>query len=73
MGIMKNPLNFLDMQIIGVNPNSSTFASILPACANLFAMAHGKQVHEGIVRNGFHYDIVVGNDLVNMYAKCGCI
>eukprot|EP00253_Pinus_taeda_P001176 PITA_01176 len=64
---------FRHLQIIGLNPNASTFASILPACANLFAMAHGKQVHEDIVRNGFHSDIVVGNALVDMYAKCGCI
>eukprot|EP00249_Psilotum_nudum_P024144 c29105_g13_i1 orf=356-1066(+) len=30
----------------------------------------GKQVHASIVATGFEEDVVVGNALVNMYAKC---
>eukprot|EP01018_Ginkgo_biloba_P026298 Gb_06232 [translate_table: standard] len=64
---------FQKMQQTGGNPNLVTFVSILPACANLPALEHGKVVHEDIIRRGLHCDIVVGNALVDMYAKCGSI
>eukprot|EP01018_Ginkgo_biloba_P009804 Gb_15644 [translate_table: standard] len=64
---------FRQMQLGGVKPNSVSFVSLLPACANLAALEHGKEVHEDIIRHGFHSDIVVGNALVDMYAKCGSI
>eukprot|EP01018_Ginkgo_biloba_P019015 Gb_21714 [translate_table: standard] len=64
---------FRQMQLAGVNPNSVTFASVLPACANLAALEHGKEVHENIIKSGFDSDIFVGNALVDMYAKCGSI
>eukprot|EP01018_Ginkgo_biloba_P016323 Gb_33311 [translate_table: standard] len=64
---------FKQMQLAGVKPNSVTFASILPACANLVALEHGKEIHENAVRSGFESDIVVGNALVDTYCKCGSI
>eukprot|EP01018_Ginkgo_biloba_P009805 Gb_15643 [translate_table: standard] len=64
---------FRRMQLTGVKPDSVTFASILPACANLAALEHGKQVHEDIIRNGCQCDIFVCNALVDMYAKCASI
>eukprot|EP01018_Ginkgo_biloba_P032087 Gb_22769 [translate_table: standard] len=64
---------FQQMQLADVNPNSETFAIVLPACANLAAMEHGKEVHEVIIRSGFQSDVSVGNTLVGMYAKCGSI
>eukprot|EP01018_Ginkgo_biloba_P031778 Gb_10324 [translate_table: standard] len=64
---------FRQMQLAGVKPNSDTFASALPACANLAALEHGKEVHEDIIRSGFQYDVFVGSALVDMYAKCGSI
>eukprot|EP01018_Ginkgo_biloba_P036923 Gb_03481 [translate_table: standard] len=64
---------FRQMQLTSVKPNSVTFASVLPACANLAALEFGKGVHEDIVRSGFQSDVFVGNGLVDMYAKCGSI
>eukprot|EP01018_Ginkgo_biloba_P026252 Gb_14197 [translate_table: standard] len=64
---------FRQMQLAGVKPNSVTFASVLPACANLAALEYGKEVHEDIIRSRFQPDIVVENALVDMYAKCGSI
>eukprot|EP01018_Ginkgo_biloba_P001307 Gb_24666 [translate_table: standard] len=64
---------FRQMQLAAVQPNSKTFASLLPACANLAALERGKEVHEAIIRSGFHSDVFVGSALVDMYAKCGNI
>jgi pentatricopeptide repeat protein len=64
---------FNEMQIQGVKPDSVTVVSVLPACAHLLAMEHGKQIHGYAIRSGFESDVGVGNALVDMYAKCGHI
>eukprot|EP01018_Ginkgo_biloba_P012108 Gb_38817 [translate_table: standard] len=64
---------FQQMQLAGVKPNSKTFASVLPACANLAALEQGKEIHKEIIKSGFQSDIFLGNGLVDMYAKCGSI
>eukprot|EP01018_Ginkgo_biloba_P009720 Gb_34410 [translate_table: standard] len=64
---------FYQMQRAGIQPNQFTFASVLPACANLAALQQGKEFHEDIIRNGFQSNVFVGSALVNMYAKCGNI
>eukprot|EP01018_Ginkgo_biloba_P039721 Gb_32164 [translate_table: standard] len=64
---------FCQMQRTGIQPDQFAFASVLPACANLGALEHGKEVHESIIRNGFQFDVFLGNALVDMYSKCGSI
>eukprot|EP01018_Ginkgo_biloba_P001839 Gb_27521 [translate_table: standard] len=64
---------FQQMQLTGMKPNSKTFASILPACANLAGLQQGMEIHEEIIRSGFQSDVFVANALVDMYAKCGNI
>eukprot|EP01018_Ginkgo_biloba_P031222 Gb_22483 [translate_table: standard] len=64
---------FYQMQIIDIKPNQFTFASALPACANLADLEHGKEIHGSIIRCGFQADIFVGNALVNLSAKCRSI
>eukprot|EP01018_Ginkgo_biloba_P026305 Gb_39298 [translate_table: standard] len=64
---------FQQMLVTCVKPNPVTFVSVLPACANLAALEHGKEVHKDLIRNGFQFDILLGNALVDMYAKCGSI
>ncbi|XP_059067251.1 pentatricopeptide repeat-containing protein At2g03880, mitochondrial-like [Cryptomeria japonica] len=61
------------MQLAGVKPNSTTFASILPACAKMGALELGMNIHQSILEGGLLTDIIVGNALVDMYAKCGRI
>jgi hypothetical protein len=63
MGILMRPKLFSTNATKGVKPNSVTFASILPACANLAALEHGKEVHEDIIRSGFQSDVFVGMPL----------
>eukprot|EP01018_Ginkgo_biloba_P019323 Gb_30147 [translate_table: standard] len=64
---------FYQMQRTGIEPNEFTFASVLPACANLASLELGKEVHEEIIRSGFHSNVFVGSALVDMYVKCRSI
>eukprot|EP01018_Ginkgo_biloba_P030280 Gb_21441 [translate_table: standard] len=61
---------FTQMQLAGVKPNAVTIPSILPACARLEALGHGKELHGYIVKCGFDSDVFVGSALIDMYAKC---
>ncbi|KAH9287824.1 hypothetical protein KI387_031941 [Taxus chinensis] len=64
---------FHQMQQDSLKPNWITFASVLPACTRLSALQQGKEIHDYILRNGFESVVLVGNALINMYAKCGSI
>eukprot|EP01018_Ginkgo_biloba_P007726 Gb_41233 [translate_table: standard] len=64
---------FHQMQREGIHPNQFTFASVLPACANLEALEQGMEIHKNIIRLGFESDVFVESALVDMYAKCGNI
>lgn len=64
---------FKEMQQMGMKSDSDTFASIIPACASLSALEHGKEVHEDVIRCGFQSDVFVATALVDMYVKSGCI
>ncbi|KAH7427133.1 hypothetical protein KP509_10G031500 [Ceratopteris richardii] len=58
----------------GIFPNAVTYVSILKACALLGALYRGEQIHDEIIRHGFLQDnVVLGNALVDMYAKCGAL
>ncbi|XP_059066074.1 pentatricopeptide repeat-containing protein At2g22070-like [Cryptomeria japonica] len=59
------------MQLAGVRPDSTTFASILPACGKIGVLKQGMNIHQSIIEGGFLSDVVVANALVDMYAKCG--
>ncbi|XP_010255945.1 PREDICTED: pentatricopeptide repeat-containing protein At1g20230 [Nelumbo nucifera] len=64
---------FREMQISGIEPNSVTIPCLLPACANIAALMHGKAAHCFSIRRGISSDVYVGSALVDMYAKCGKI
>uniref|UniRef100_A0A5B7ANH6 Pentatricopeptide repeat-containing protein n=1 Tax=Davidia involucrata TaxID=16924 RepID=A0A5B7ANH6_DAVIN len=57
----------------GARPDDFTYASALTACAGLASICHGRQIHAHLIRTRLDEDVGVGNALVNMYAKCGCI
>jgi pentatricopeptide repeat protein len=65
---------FEEMQREGLFPNAITFSCILKACGTLKDVSRGKQIHEEILRAGLlEENIVLGNALVDMYAKCGML
>lgn len=74
LGYGKDALHlFEQMQEQGVTPDKLTFASIIDVCGNLAALGEGKQIHGSIIDVGFELDLVLGNTLVMMYGKCGCL
>jgi len=62
---------FHQMKLAGIVANQFTFASVLPACANLGFLEEGKRMHDEIIRRQLESDVFVGSALVNMYVKCG--
>eukprot|EP01018_Ginkgo_biloba_P034138 Gb_28038 [translate_table: standard] len=64
---------YYEMQRSGIQPNNFTFPFVLKACAALSALQEGKEIHDQVVRTGFESYVFVGNALVDMYAKCGCV
>ncbi|KAH7434156.1 hypothetical protein KP509_06G003100 [Ceratopteris richardii] len=58
----------------GLSPDAVTFACILKACASICALDIGVRIHNEVANQGLLYDsIIVGNALVDMYAKCGAL
>ncbi|XP_052203438.1 pentatricopeptide repeat-containing protein At3g26540 [Diospyros lotus] len=51
-------------------PNKFTFGTLLAACANIFALEQGRQIHGFMIRNGYDMDLVIRGALVDMYSKC---
>jgi pentatricopeptide repeat protein len=64
---------FCQMLQARMKPNQITLTSVLRAYASLAALEQGKHFHAYISRTLFQSDVCVGNALVDMYAKCGCI
>ena len=63
---------FHQMRTHGIPPNDVTFICILEACSNLGAIDKAKEMHAEIDRQGLlARNILVGNALLEMYAKCG--
>jgi len=62
-----------------VCPTHYSFANILKACADLAELHLGMQAHVHVLKHGFKFqsgeedDIFVGNSLIDMYVKCGCV
>ncbi|KAK1265361.1 Pentatricopeptide repeat-containing protein [Acorus gramineus] len=55
-------------------PNEVTFSTIFAACANVFALREGKQIHAYMIRNNFETGgVIVRGALVDMYSKCRCL
>ncbi|XP_059630604.1 pentatricopeptide repeat-containing protein At3g26540 [Cornus florida] len=63
---------FWEMQC-ETTPSKFTFGTLLAACANIFALEQGKQIHGFMIRNGYEIDVVVRGALVEMYSKCRCL
>eukprot|EP01018_Ginkgo_biloba_P008990 Gb_03996 [translate_table: standard] len=61
---------FRQMELTGVKPDSATVVSVLPACAGLVALQQGKEIHAYVIKHRIESDVVVGNAVLAMYAKC---
>ncbi|KAG9154028.1 hypothetical protein Leryth_000536 [Lithospermum erythrorhizon] len=65
---------FRVMESEGMVPIESTLVCVLSACAQLSCLTIGQQIHKKYVKQKWiDISIVIGNALIDMYAKCGCI
>ncbi|POO00517.1 DYW domain containing protein [Trema orientale] len=73
-GYFEEALNFfVNMKLEDITPNEYTFAVLLNSSASLSALRHGALLHACAEKSGFTDHIIVGNALINMYAKSGHI
>lgn len=57
----------------GIQPNKISFAGILGACTNPNDLEQGQELHTYIKRAGLEQELLVGNALISMYARCGSL
>ncbi|OEL30451.1 Pentatricopeptide repeat-containing protein [Dichanthelium oligosanthes] len=62
---------FIRMRLAGVEPNGMTIASAISACASLRLLSQGMELHCHAIKVGSVNNVLSGNSLVDMYAKCG--
>ncbi|KAK7295699.1 hypothetical protein RJT34_18610 [Clitoria ternatea] len=62
---------FNQMKLESVTPNLVTFVAILPALSYLSILREAMAFHACIIRMGFISNTIIGNSLIDMYAKCG--
>ncbi|KAI9110387.1 hypothetical protein K1719_018547 [Acacia pycnantha] len=69
-----NALKLLrQMMLEGIEPNSVTMLAVVSACTILSSLRQGYRIHGYVLKLGLDSDICLGNALINMYAKCGCL
>ncbi|MCO5605636.1 hypothetical protein L7F22_059819 [Adiantum nelumboides] len=59
------------MQLEGLLPSSTAFASVLAACAEHADLLKGQQIHVQVLNIEANLDDTVWNSILNMYSKCG--
>ncbi|KAF2314828.1 hypothetical protein GH714_036816 [Hevea brasiliensis] len=64
---------FYDLQDTGLKPDQVSVISIVVASGRLGYLLNGREIHAYAIKNGFDYNVLVGNTLVDMYAKCCCM
>ncbi|KAI5056941.1 hypothetical protein GOP47_0028759 [Adiantum capillus-veneris] len=73
-GLTEEALTCLDrMRSGGYLPNAITLVWCLKACQNAGATGKGEELHAEIERRGMLEQELMGNSLVDMYAKCGLL
>ncbi|KAM7274248.1 hypothetical protein ACFE04_028912 [Oxalis oulophora] len=61
------------MERKGIEPDSFSIASILPACGDVSALLLGRKIHQCVKRKKLSPNLLLENALIDMYAKCGSL
>ncbi|WOG88215.1 hypothetical protein DCAR_0207449 [Daucus carota subsp. sativus] len=64
---------FKSMADYDVVPDHYTYPCVLKACSGSGNLWVGLQVHGPVVKVGLDLNLFVGNGLIAMYGKCGCL
>ncbi|KAG9143413.1 hypothetical protein Leryth_017798 [Lithospermum erythrorhizon] len=63
-------LLFMKMHKMGVMGDSSTFASVLSACASIKILKNSLQINALVCKSGYVDDVIVASALLNAYSNC---
>ena len=70
----EDPMVFFNkMRLNGVRPDWVTFSRLLSLSANQACLVAGKSLHAYAIKVGLGDDTSVGNAVITMYARCGCV
>ncbi|KAJ7551416.1 hypothetical protein O6H91_06G014500 [Diphasiastrum complanatum] len=73
-GLAKHVLQlYEEMKLAQVRPDSFTFVAVLKVCGSIGAIERGKSLHKEVIQIGVEVDMLIGNALIDMYMKCGCL
>jgi pentatricopeptide repeat protein len=61
---------FREMKLACIKPDSVSISCLLPACGLLADLQLGQEIHGYNIKSGLDKNVVVGNALIHMYAKC---
>eukprot|EP00258_Populus_trichocarpa_P013938 XP_002325518.3 pentatricopeptide repeat-containing protein At1g71460, chloroplastic [Populus trichocarpa] len=61
------------MQQEGCRPDVVTVATVIPVCAKLKTLKHGKEIHAFSVKKLFLPNVSLTTSLIKMYSKCGVL
>ncbi|KAL4567532.1 hypothetical protein LXL04_023119 [Taraxacum kok-saghyz] len=64
-------LKMISESNVNVTPDKHTFPFVLKACAYLFAVSEGTQLHAHIIKLGLSSDVYINNSLIHFYGSCG--
>ncbi|KAJ4980809.1 hypothetical protein NE237_031646 [Protea cynaroides] len=63
-----------EMQLIGaMQPDSVTVVTTISLCAELNLLQEGRAIHAFIIRREMRLDLLVTNNLMDMYSKCDSV
>ncbi|KAK7266367.1 hypothetical protein RIF29_19011 [Crotalaria pallida] len=64
---------FKDVVSCGLSPDNYTYPCVLKACACSGDLRFGLQLHGAVLKVRLDSNLFVGNGLIAMYGKCGCL
>ncbi|CAN6443666.1 unnamed protein product [Victoria cruziana] len=64
---------FVEMQRIGVMPDSYSFSGVLKCCSALGCIGFGEKIHGLLIKSGYHHCVTVSNALISFYMRCSRI
>ncbi|KAH8961247.1 hypothetical protein BDL97_05G040900 [Sphagnum fallax] len=73
-GRLKEAVEILDqMENQWIQAHSEQYVCLLQACGRTKSLEYGKRVHAHISKRKLDRDLILGNNLISMYVKCGSI
>ncbi|KAM0879670.1 hypothetical protein ACQ4PT_034089 [Festuca glaucescens] len=64
---------FRQMESANIKANQHTFVNLLKLCGNRKYTEYGRQIHAHAIKAIHQMNVVLETELIDMYAKCGCI